>query len=222
VIVMSRGTHVFLSYVRDDSAVIDRLERELHAAGVEVWRDLSSLAPGDQWRHGIDRAIRDGRFFLACFSPRAAARPDSGMHDELRVAAALLHGQPELRKWLIPLRLEPCEIPALPIGQGQTLRDIQRLDLFPDWDAAIHRLLQSFWQGAPAAAETAEPDTSSQIETVQTIEEIRGGQVDWTGVENKTGLPMRAKTIQRAGTITDARVTMVGVKLTGSTPESSS
>jgi hypothetical protein len=219
---MSRGTHVFLSYVRDDSAVIDRLERELQAAGVEVWRDLRSLAPGDQWRHGIDRAIRDGRFFVACFSPRAAARPDSGMHEELRVAAALLHGQPELRKWLIPLRLEPCEIPALPIGQGQTLRDIQRLDLFPDWDAAIHRLLRSFWHGAPAAAEAAEPDTSSQVEVVQTIKEVRGGELVLTGVEDDTDDPLRVDVTQEVGAMNNARGMIVGFKRTRSTPESSS
>jgi hypothetical protein len=221
---MPRGAHVFLSYVREDSAAIDRLERDLQAAGVEVWRDLSSLVPGDQWRHGIDRAIRDGRYFLACFSPRAAARPDSGMHEELRVAAALLYAQPELRKWLIPLRLEPCEIPALPIGHRQTLRDIQRLDLFPDWDAAIQRLLRSFWHGAPAAAETAASDTSSQLEISQTIERIHGGEVDLTGVEDDTGDPLRAKVTQHVGTISGARGTIVGVKRTRSktTPESSS
>jgi hypothetical protein len=217
---MSRGTHVFLSYVREDSAAIDRLERDLQAAGVEVWRDLSSLAPGERWRHGIDRAIRDGRFFLACFSPRTAARPDSGMHEELRVAIALLQLQPELRKWLIPLRLEPCDIPALPIGSAETLHDIERLDLFPDWNEGIRRLMRALWNGAGAAADSGERDTTSTLEVSQTFERIVGGE-GVIGIESDSSDPLRAKVVQSAGTVIGSRGPIVGIKHIRSTPEGS-
>ena len=38
--------HVFISYVREDSAPVDRLQRALEHAGILVWRDTLDLWPG--------------------------------------------------------------------------------------------------------------------------------------------------------------------------------
>ncbi len=42
--------HVFISYVREDSDHVDRLQRALQAAGIPVWRDTADLWPGEDWR----------------------------------------------------------------------------------------------------------------------------------------------------------------------------
>lgn len=170
---MPQHAHVFLSYLREDSAHVDLLKSALENAGVDVWQDRTRLEVGVLWQQAIVDAIQTGRFFLACFSSHYAERPNSGMRDELIVATELLRGRPEFRPWLVPLRLEPCEIPSMPIGGGQTLRDIQRLDLFPDRETSLHRLLRTLWRGETASSTIGEPTRSSSTLDIGTIEESR-------------------------------------------------
>ncbi len=40
-------SHAFISYVREDSGEIDALQKMLEAAGIPVWRDTTSLWPGE-------------------------------------------------------------------------------------------------------------------------------------------------------------------------------
>jgi broad specificity phosphatase PhoE len=42
---------VFVSYVHDDSAVVDQLCADLENAGVRTWRDIDELLPGDDWQN---------------------------------------------------------------------------------------------------------------------------------------------------------------------------
>ena len=44
---------VFVSYVHDDSAQVDRLCGDLENAGVRTWRDIDRLLPGDDWKIAI-------------------------------------------------------------------------------------------------------------------------------------------------------------------------
>jgi hypothetical protein len=60
--------HAFISYVREDSHEVDKLQRELEAAGISVWRDTADLWSGEDWRAKIRRAITDNALvFIACF-----------------------------------------------------------------------------------------------------------------------------------------------------------
>jgi hypothetical protein len=47
------------------------------------------------------------------------------------------------RTWFIPLRLTDCDVPDREIGGAETLRDIQSLDLFPDFDLGILQLVRA-------------------------------------------------------------------------------
>jgi TIR domain len=70
--------HVFISYVREDSRQVDRLQDRLAAAGLDVWRDTASLWPGQDWRRAVRQAIEDGALvFIACFSRRSLSRVKS-------------------------------------------------------------------------------------------------------------------------------------------------
>jgi len=58
--------HAFISYVREDSGEVDRLQRILEAAGIPVWRDTANLWPGENWSVKIKDAItRDALVFIA-------------------------------------------------------------------------------------------------------------------------------------------------------------
>lgn len=134
--------HVFISYVREDSIEVDRLQRLLKRAGVPVWRDTADLWPGENWRVKIRQAIRDNALvFLACFSRHSFARQKSYQNEELTLAIDQMRRRPPSEPWLIPVRFDQCDIPDWDIGGGRSLTDIQRVDLFGDgFDDAVARL----------------------------------------------------------------------------------
>jgi len=57
--------HVFLSYVRENAAVVDRLVKDLQVRGVSVWLDR------DRFSLGSDGVMRSRRLFAVatCSSP---------------------------------------------------------------------------------------------------------------------------------------------------------
>ena len=62
------GGHVFISYVHEDWRHVERLQRLLESAGVQVWRDTADLWPGEDWRGKIRQAITGNVLvFIACF-----------------------------------------------------------------------------------------------------------------------------------------------------------
>src|ERR1022692_1810239 len=142
--------HAFLSYVREDSLAVDRLQRVLEAAGMRVWRDTEDLWPGEDWRSRIRRAITDNALaFIACFSQNSVDREKSYQNEELVLAIEQLRLRRPDDSWLIPVRFDGCVIPDREIGGGRTLASIQRADLFGDRDregiarlvAAVLRIL---------------------------------------------------------------------------------
>jgi uncharacterized protein YwlG (UPF0340 family) len=123
--------HAFISYVREDSRQVDQLQGTLQAAGVPVWRDTRDLWPGEDWRAKIRRAITNNALvFIACFSQASLSRGKSYQNEELTLAIDQLRLRPPDDPWLIPVRLDECEIPDRDIGGGRTLTSIQRADLF--------------------------------------------------------------------------------------------
>jgi biotin carboxyl carrier protein len=140
--------HAFLSYVREDSAQVDRLQQILEDADIPLWRDTARLWPGQDWRAQIRSAItRDALVFLACFSKASVARIQSYQNEELNVAIEQLRLRPRQDTWLIPIRFDDCEIPDWDIGGGRTLRYLQYVDLFGDrYRQNAGRLVQAIRQ----------------------------------------------------------------------------
>jgi hypothetical protein len=135
--------HAFLSYVREDSGEVGKLQRMLETAEVPVWRDTASLWPGEDWRGRIRDAItRDALVFIACFSGHSAMRRTSYQNEELLLAIDQLRLRRPDDPWLIPVRFDNCDVPDLELGAGRTLASIQRADLFgPGRDLAAGRLV---------------------------------------------------------------------------------
>lgn len=135
-------THVFISYVREDEPLVNRIADTLRTRGINVWLDRDSIAPGSRWKREIRRAITEGGFFVACFSAEYSSRGRTYMNEELTIAIEELRQRPADRAWFIPIKLSACRIPDRDIGAGKTLRDIQWLDLWRDWDSGMERLLE--------------------------------------------------------------------------------
>jgi len=132
---------VFISYVRENSKDVIRLVSALKARQVEVWFDQTHLKPGDRWADVIRREISQGDFFIACFSTEFSKRRKTFMHEEITQAIEQLRQRPVDQPWFIPVLLSDCEIPDRSIGAGETLRSIQWVALYDDWNEGIRHIL---------------------------------------------------------------------------------
>jgi hypothetical protein len=133
--------HVFISYVRENQDQVDRLCQDLERHGVNVWLDRNNIKPGARWRAAIQEAIRNGNFFIACFSDEYTSKTKSYMNEELTLATEELRQYASDREWFIPVLLSECDVPARSIGAGETLLDINWVPLYENWEAGIQRIL---------------------------------------------------------------------------------
>ena len=142
---------VFISYVRENSEDVLRLVRELENYGIDVWFDKTALKPGVRWADAIREGIEEGDFFIACFSEEYSNRMKSYMNEELTLAIEALRQRPANQTWFIPVLLSKAEIPNRSIGAGETLRSIQRVALYDNWQAGIRSIVsvivpQAYWE----------------------------------------------------------------------------
>ena len=67
---------VFLSYGHDRNApLVDRIGRDLEAAGHEVWIDKSEIKTGEHWRRSIVDGLRGTDWVLAFLSRHSVRDP---------------------------------------------------------------------------------------------------------------------------------------------------
>lgn len=124
---------VFIAYVQEDLSLIRKLCRAFEQHGFRPWLDKKMLLPGQNWPRAIETAIQTSDFFVACFSRRATLKRGS-FHSELRFALNCAAKVPLDEIFLIPLRLDDCLVPR------RIARQVQYLDLFPEWDAGVRRI----------------------------------------------------------------------------------
>ena len=167
-----RMKRVFISYVRENTEMVDQLYQELKSYGIQVWLDQNDIAPGLRWKREIRRAIQQGAFFIACFSQEYNERDKTYMNEELTIAIEELRQRPTDSAWFIPVKLNECEIPDLDIGGGDTLRDLQYVNLYENWDVNIRRILEIV---QPASSETINANTVEQSIDLNAEEEFFKG-----------------------------------------------
>lgn len=141
--------YVFISYIHENKREVDRLCDDLRKNGIQVWLDREQIMPGHRWKYAIREAIKKGSYFIACFSHEYRHRIRSHMNEELTFAVDELRKRPTDRAWFIPV-LFSGEVPDRSIGGGETLRDIQWVDLRLDWEDGIRRIINVI---APNTAE---------------------------------------------------------------------
>jgi hypothetical protein len=135
--------HAFISYVRENREIVDHLARDLQAFGIKVWLDRNDIMPGQWWKDAINEAIQKGAFFVACFSKELSERQETYMHGELRLAIDRLRNIPKSRVWFIPVLINETEIPSHNISDHETLKDINAIMLFENWDEGLSKILRA-------------------------------------------------------------------------------
>jgi len=114
---------------------------------IEYWLDKKDIDPGRFWKDAIKAAINNGAYFLACFSKEYNERKETYMNEELLEAVEILRIKQYDSGWFIPIKLTECEIPPIPIGAGQTLKDIHYLSFYKDRENELKRLIDIIKRG---------------------------------------------------------------------------
>ena len=124
---------LFLAHASEDKAAVLELYERLKAQGYRPWMDQKDLIPGQNWRDEIPKAIRNSQLFIACVSPRFVSK-QGYVHKELRLALDTYAEKPPGSIYLIPLKLEDCEVPDIGLEPlGVRLRDLHWVDYWePD------------------------------------------------------------------------------------------
>lgn len=131
---------VFLSYAHGDAEFVTRLEADLAANGVNVWRDIKAIAPGESITRSIEGALRNCNALLLVLSARSTA--SSWVEREYRAALHLQSGNPDVEPRIVPCLLENCDVPVF-------LKDVLYAD-FRSYEPGFVSLAKSLGIGQPS------------------------------------------------------------------------
>jgi hypothetical protein len=135
-----RQAQVFVAYVIEDAVAAGRICDALQDAGFSPWMDARKLLPGQNWPRAIENAIEISDFFVACFSHNSVDKK-GGFQAEVRYGIDCARRMPLDEIFLAPVRLDDCRVPR------SIQRELQYVDLFPDWGRGIRRLIQMMRRG---------------------------------------------------------------------------
>jgi len=147
-------TQIFLSYAREDEEKVKNLHQQLSDARFKPWMDKKDILPGEIWQSCIQKAIQRSDFFLACLSAKSVKKRGF-LQKEIEDALNIWLEKLEDDIYLIPVRLEDCEVP-------ERLRKFQWVNLFEE-DGWM-RLVQAIQVGMerreelPPGTEIATPE----------------------------------------------------------------
>lgn len=124
---------VFLCHSSDDKSSVQDLYKRLCDDGFMPWLDVEDLLPGQDWDQAITRAVRDSDVVAVCLSHNSVNKRGY-VQKEIRFALDIADEQPEDTIFIIPLKLEECDVPA-------RLKRWQWVNLFED--RGYERLLRA-------------------------------------------------------------------------------
>jgi hypothetical protein len=119
---LSKQLQVFLLYARGDKEAVHRLYRRILREGANAWLDREKIFPGQDWQSEIRKAIYSSDLVVVCLS-RQFNKQGGYRHEELKIALERANSLPPDRIFIIPARLERCDMP-------EPLHRWQRVDLF--------------------------------------------------------------------------------------------
>ena len=135
---------VFLSYCHDNVGQVDKLRKDLIAAGITVWWD-KDIYGGEDLKYAIREAMDDSYAVVVCLSNELIGRKKSGVYPEVSDAIDIFREFSPGSIFFIPVRLSDCKIPPIDIGGGRTLKQLKYVNLFPEtnWNPGVKQLVEA-------------------------------------------------------------------------------
>jgi DNA-binding PadR family transcriptional regulator len=115
---------VFICHGKEDKEVARKLHEKLGTLGVQTWIDEENLLPGQDWELEIIKAVRESDIVLVCLSTKSV-RKTGFIQKEIKLALDAADQKPEGKIFLIPARIDDCDIPS-------RLKSRQWVDLFDE------------------------------------------------------------------------------------------
>ena len=147
---------VFLSHNSEDKPRVRRVAERLRDAGLRVWFDEWSIAPGADIYLAIERGLETSRILILFLSPSALG--SDWVH--LERGAALFRDPVNSEQRFLPVLLEDCDLP-------DALRRYRYIDLREESEEAFSQLLAACKGEAlpalPAGNNRARPITRKPI-----------------------------------------------------------
>lgn len=117
-----RSLKAFLCYASLDKPKARELYRMLRSQDIQPWLDVDDYVSGQNMEVEVSKALLSSDVILICLS-RNSVDSEGFLQKEIRYVLNLAMEMPERRIFLIPVRLEECELP-------DSLRSYTAVDLF--------------------------------------------------------------------------------------------
>ncbi len=101
---------VFLCHSSSDKPYVQKLYQRLKSDNFDPWLDEENLLPGQDWKLEIPKAVRKADIVIVCLSRNSVTKAGY-VQKEIKDALDIADEQPEGTIFLIPLKLEECEVP---------------------------------------------------------------------------------------------------------------
>jgi proteasome lid subunit RPN8/RPN11 len=111
VISIARRLRIFLCHASADKPAVRDLHDQLQKEGFDPWLDEENLLAGQDWDQEITKAVRKSDIVIICLSQTSITKAGY-IQKEIRFALDVADEQPEGTIFLIPLKLEECEVPG--------------------------------------------------------------------------------------------------------------
>jgi class 3 adenylate cyclase len=148
----SRLLRIFLCHSSGDKPAVRELYKRLQADGFDPWLDEENLEAGQEWEKEIPKAVRNSDVVIVCLS-NGSVNKRGYVQKEIKFALDVAEEQPEGSIFLVPTRLENCDVP-------ETLGRWHRVNLFEAQGYA--RLLRALKLSASRIGITADPSISGE------------------------------------------------------------
>lgn len=130
---------IFLSHASEDKPIVQRLCKQLRQDGFDPWLDEERLLPGQAWNLEIEKALRDSNAILLCFSAHSVQK-EGYIQREYKQAMKYQEEKPEGSIFVIPVRLDNCEMPLF-------IKELQWVDYPEQYDRLVIALKQRMGKG---------------------------------------------------------------------------
>lgn len=168
----NRFLRIFLCHSVADKPAVRELHQRLRADGFGPWLDEEDLLPGQDWQYEIPKAVRQSDVVIVCLS-RGSINKAGYVQKEIKFALDVADEQPQGTIFLIPLKLEECEVP-------ERLSRWQWVNLFsPD---GYERLVRALQVRAASLARSVSPTQLSAAPFFETNSEVVANRVATTTI----------------------------------------
>ena len=120
-----RKLRVFLCHASQDKPIMREVYQRLLAEGwIDPWLDKEKLLPGQDWELEIEKSVESTDAVIVFLSNESVMK-EGYFQKELRKVVDMANEKPEGTIFIIPLRLDGCQVP-------HHLRKWHYVDYFPE------------------------------------------------------------------------------------------